>query len=80
VNAISMAVLTVSTKLYLCSVNGPATGFNQIVLMLKKRSERRRGLSLANRGKHAFTEIQAFPLRHPSEGIPELVHLIGELA
>jgi len=39
------------------------------------------GLSLLNRGKYAFTEIQAFPLRHAAvEGISELAHLNGELA
>ena len=33
------------------------------------------GLSLLNRGEHAFTEIRAFPLRHaPVEGISELAH------
>jgi hypothetical protein len=38
------------------------------------------GLSLVNRGKHAFTENQAFPLRHAAvEGIFELAHLNGEL-
>jgi hypothetical protein len=37
------------------------------------------GLSLFNRGVHAFTELQAFPLPHtPVEGIPELAHLNGE--
>jgi hypothetical protein len=39
------------------------------------------GLSLFNRGEHAFTEIQAFPLSHASvEGKPKLAHLDGELA
>ena len=39
------------------------------------------GLSLLNRGEHALTEIQAFPLYlAPAGGISELVHLDGELA
>jgi hypothetical protein len=38
------------------------------------------GLSLLNRGEQAFTENQAFPLRHAAvEGISELAHLNGEL-
>ena len=38
-------------------------------------------LSLLNRGEHAFTEIQAFPLPHAAvEGKSELAHLNGELA
>jgi hypothetical protein len=39
------------------------------------------GLSLFNRGEHAFTESQAFSLSHaPAEGKPELAHLNGESA
>jgi hypothetical protein len=39
------------------------------------------GLSLLNRGEHAFTQIQALPLHHaPIGGISELAHLDGELA
>ena len=39
------------------------------------------GLSLPNRGEHAFTEIQAFVLPHAAaEGKPELARLNGELA
>jgi len=39
------------------------------------------GLSLLNRGEHAFTEIQAVPLAHaPAEGITKLAYLNGELA
>jgi hypothetical protein len=39
------------------------------------------GLSLLNRGEHAFTEIQAFPLHHaPTGGISKLAYLNGELA
>jgi hypothetical protein len=42
---------------------------------------RHTGLSLLNRGEHAFTEIQAFPLSHaPAEGKTDLAHLNGELA
>jgi hypothetical protein len=38
------------------------------------------GLSLLNRGEQAFTENQAFTLRHAAvEGISELAHLNGEL-
>ena len=38
------------------------------------------GLSLLNRGEHAFTEIQAFPLHHaPIVGISKLAYLNGEL-
>jgi len=39
------------------------------------------GLSLLDRGEHAFTKIPAIPLRHaPVAGISELAHLSGELA
>jgi hypothetical protein len=39
------------------------------------------GLSLLNRGEHAFTEIHAFPLYHALiGGMSELAHLDRELA
>ncbi len=59
------------------------SGDMRLTLSRKKRGgfSGRSGLSLFNRGEHAFTEIQAFPLSHaPVEGKPELVHLNGELA